>query len=626
MPVPAQTRHVQTRHVQTSHVQKRLVPARATRGVMAIALACVLAALAVIAAPAPAHAAAPGAGFGTWAPLSPYGWHGSMVIDGVHTYCILPGAPAPTGTSVDHGVSGSAVGLSPQQLTGINLLVTKYGQTGDPVQAAAVGWAVKAIANWDETLHHFGYRGDSLAGAIHWTFSALAPEQNESVQNLAVAYYEEGRSTPPGAAAASGALIFTTDAAEPALGSVRVDASTPAARGTLTLANATFADTGTSTLPNAAPGRDYAITAQPPAPGRPYVVTGSGRFVVQDVAAVRHFTTAGGQDTAGPAGEVGFDVSGEDAAPRVPLFAPTVSTQVASKYVAAGSFIDAIVFGGSVEHWPRSPDGGFLPVTAAGTVYRTESVPARAEAGVPTDAVAVGTLALTTDERGGPTTSYTVISGWALPGPGVYTAVWTVDRGAQTEAVAGHLRADYTWTESFGETTQIAMVPAVSSLAEPTVTAESPLTDTVIVGSPLPAEGLLVSSAVYLAPDGTAPAEVCTPSNLVWASDPHLMTAPGEHTVTSPVPGQPGTYFWQERAMDAAGEVVHLGECGTPSETTRVLAPAAADSAQQAPALAATGLATDRSHAIGAIAVGCLTAGATSLTLSRRRRLASPIG
>ena len=238
----------------------RTMPHRARLLAALLAALIVTCAGAVVAAPG-AHAASQGTGFGTWAPISTYGWHGSMLIDGVHTYCILPGAPAPTGQSMDQGVSGTAAGLSAQQLTGINLLVTKYGQTNDPVQAAAVGWAVKAVANLNETLHHFGYQGDSLAEAIHWTFSALAPEHSAEVQRLAVMYYDEARAAPAGVAGASGTMVFTTDAADPRRGSVRVDASTAAATGTLSLAGATFVATGTSTLTDAVPGVEYPILA-----------------------------------------------------------------------------------------------------------------------------------------------------------------------------------------------------------------------------------------------------------------------------------------------------------------------------------------------------------------------------
>jgi hypothetical protein len=118
----------------------RTASRRSTRSFAAVFTALLVACGSVVFTAPAAHAASPGAGFGAWAPISAYGWHGSMIVDGVHTYCILPGVALPTGPTVDNGVSGTAAGLSPEQLTGINLLVTAYGQTDDPVQAAAVGW------------------------------------------------------------------------------------------------------------------------------------------------------------------------------------------------------------------------------------------------------------------------------------------------------------------------------------------------------------------------------------------------------------------------------------------------------------------------------------------------------
>jgi hypothetical protein len=431
----------------------RTASRRSTRSFAAVFTALLVACGSVIFTAPAAHAASPGAGFGAWAPISAYGWHGSMIVDGVHTYCILPGVALPTGPTVDNGVSGTAAGLSPEQLTGINLLVTAYGQTDDPVQAAAVGWAVKAIANRDETLHHFGYGGESLAEAIHWTFSALAPEHSAEVQRRAVAFYDEARAVTAGTAGASGTMVFSTDAADPSLGSVRVDATTSAASGTLTLVGANFVATGTPTLPDAAPGTDYPIVATPTAPGRPYAVTGTGRFRLSAVAAVRHFTTAGGQDTAGPAGEVTFDVAGADAALRVPAFAPTISTQVQSATVQGGPFIDDVSFDGEIADWPRAEDGSYLPVTATAAVYRTDHPPVLGA--VPHDAEHVGSLALTTEGATGPDRPYRVTSVWELPGPGYYTAVWSIGSEAQPADVARALGPQYLWTEDFGEPTQI---------------------------------------------------------------------------------------------------------------------------------------------------------------------------
>ncbi|MBW9111311.1 hypothetical protein [Microbacterium ureisolvens] len=427
-----------------------------------------------LSSPSRADAADRGTGFGTWAPISAYGWHGSMLVNGVHTYCITPGAPAPTGQTVDHGISGSAAGLSAQQLAGINLLVTTYGQTDDPVQAAAVAWAVKAIANREETLHAFGYPGDSLAGAIHWTMSALSPQHDRAVQERAVAYYDEANRAASGPATAEGSLVFTTDAADHRSGTVRVDA-TSAATGTITLTNAVFADSGAPTLENAAAGSTYAIRTEPPAAGRPYTVSGTGRFDAGLASAVRHFTTPGGQETAGPAGRVQFDVAGADAAPRIPPFSPAISTQVAAQEAPGGPYVDQVTFIAADGSWPRADDGSYLPVTASAVVYRTDAEPVPGAA-VPGDDAIVGTLRLTTDPATGPTAPYTVTSTWEMTSPGYYTAVWSVRGADQLPSVAVHTGAGFAWTERFGEPSQVVVIapPPPAPTPTPTPAAEAP--------------------------------------------------------------------------------------------------------------------------------------------------------
>lgn len=486
-----------------AHASARFEPSGHTRLVASAAhgrglplrlrLLALLIALLIAQIPAPeAEAAERGVGFGTWAPISAYGWHGSMLVDGVHTYCITPGAPAPTGPSSDNGVSGSAAGLSPQQLAGINHLVTAYGQTDDSVQAAAVAWAVKAIANRDETLHAFGYRGDSLAGAIHWTFSALAPQHDRAVQERAVAYYDEASRVAPGAPSASGALVFTTDAADHRAGTVRVDATAPAT-GTITLTNAVFAESGSPTLEHASSGATFAIRTLPPAEGRPYTVSGTGRFDAGLAAAVRHYTTPGGQETAGPAGRVEFEVSGADAVPRIPPFSPAISTRVTVPESEGGPYIDEVSFTATDGTWPRADDGSFLPVTASAVVYRTDAEPSPGST-QPAEADTAGTLRLTTDPVLGPTVPYTVTSDWEMTTPGFYTAVWSVRAVDQLPSVAAHTGADFVWTERFGEPSQIAEVAPPMPEATPTPTA---------VATP-PASGAARQEPATLAASGAA--------------------------------------------------------------------------------------------------------------------------
>lgn len=440
-----------------------LVPALARRLLGMLFAAVLLATALALASPASrASAASQGSGFGTWAPLSAHGWHGSMLVDDVHTYCILPGLPAPTGPSTDHGVRPDAGGLSPQQLVGINHLVTTYGQTGDPVQAAAVGWAVKAIADRGTTLHSWGYTGDSLAGAIDWVFRRLAPEHSAAVQQRAETYYAEALAAPvPGA---DGGIAVETDAADPRRGTVRLSGGAGTAVS-VTLENATFADGGGATREGVAPGAVLPILATPPqGDGAPFTVRAKATYAAAFAPAVRYVTTDGQQSTAGPGGGVRYDVEAADASPRPAVFSPGITTQVAAAEAEGGPFVDDVTLTPLEGIWPTRADGSFVPVTASAVVFRTEAAPVGPD--VPADAEPVGELALTADPgRGGGT--YRVTSDWTLPGPGHYTAVWRIAASEQTPEVAVHLEHDYVWSEDFATPTQIVHVPTPPPPAAP---------------------------------------------------------------------------------------------------------------------------------------------------------------
>lgn len=547
------------------------------RGIAALAAAVgALVAVAAIALPTNGvSAAAQGTGFGTWAPHSAYGWHGSMLVDGVHTYCILPGEAAPTGPTTDHGISTTAAGLDARQLAGINLLVSRYGQTNDPVQAASVAWAVRSIADWDASLRTYGYSGDSLRGAINWTFWSLAPEHNGRIQELATAYYDEAMRAPVGADAT---VTLSTDPADPATGSVRVDTSLPDAVGTIALAHAVFADTGGAARDDARAGVAYPIRVV--SDGAPVQVTARTTLRGGYAPAIRHFTTPGQQDTAGPGGPLEITAEGADAMPRVLTFTPAVTTTVATRYASEGAFVDDVSFASTSNPWPRDADG-FVPVTADATVYRTSTEPALADA-VPSDAEAVGTLTVTTDRGAGPSAAYRVEPDWPLPGPGFYTAVWEIRAERQPAVTGALLPSGYTWRERFGEPSQTMLITRISSEAVGEVAVGGAMSDTVVVEGPVPRDGLDLSAAVYRAAE--APEESCVPENLVWdgVGSPVHVTEAGRHAVAGPPAPDFGTYYWQERAVDAQGRLVHLGACGVASETTNAPPPAVVTSAPPA--------------------------------------------
>jgi len=440
------------RAARSSHRRSAVHRALLVLVAMLASLVCGIAVL--VATAPPASAAERGAGFGTWAPLSSDGWHGSMIVGGVHTYCILPGLPAPTGESVDHGVRPDARGLSAAQLTGINMLVTRYGQSGDAMQAAAVGWAVKAIADRSTTLHAWGYPGDSLAGAVHWTFDRHFPAAAAAVAQLAEQYYAEAQAvTVPGS---DGTITLSTDPTDARFGAVRLDGGA-GTTAEITLTGAVFADTGAASLSPAPLGVDIPIVAAPPAgDGAPFIVAASARFTAEFAPAVRYVTTAGQQDTAGPGGSVEYVVETQDDTPRPVVFSPGIRTQVAQAEVAGGRYIDDVSVDPVEGVWPLTADGNLVPLVATAIVYRTEAAPAES-AEIPADAVPVGELSLTTDPATGGGT-YRVESAWELPGPGWYTAVWTIVAADQAPEVARHLPRDYVWAEKFGTPSQITRV------------------------------------------------------------------------------------------------------------------------------------------------------------------------
>ena len=256
-------------------------------------------------------------------------------------------------------------------------------------------------------------------------------------------------------------------------------------------------------------------------------------------------------------------------------------------------------------------------------VYRTDdAADVLTDTGVPASAEQVGSLGLTTDPTTGPAAAYRVTSAWELATPGFYTAVWSVRADEQADDVAAALPPGYAWSEPFGEPSQITMRADVSSLAEGTVTTGDTMSDKIVVSGPLPPGGLIVTSSVYRAREGVDASASCTEEDHVWTSDPHTMSAAGEHVVTSPPVDQPGTYYWQERAVDTAGELVHLGACGVSPETTRVIpaesaSPPAADAPRR---LAATGSFGAGSRALAGGAIALLTAGGTFVVLASRRR------
>ncbi|MGC0370043.1 hypothetical protein [Microbacterium sp. SLBN-111] len=447
----------------------------------------------------PAEAADRGTGFGTWAPLSSTGWHGSMRVGDIETYCIHPGLPVATGPTTDQGVQTDARGLTPQQLVSINYLVTTYGQTDDPVQAASVGWAVKATADRDTTLHSWGYEGDSLREAIDYVMRRASPENSAAVQERAERYLAEASAIR--VPRVGGTLTLTTSPDDPTRGTVTADVD-PDATGGLHLDGAVFADTGTADHAAVAPGRAYPILASPPrdTDGRPYAVRARGAFTVR-AAAVRLFTTPGQQESAGPADPQRFELTAEDAIARPIVFSPRIHTEAR---IQDGRFIDAVTLTSGENVWPRAADGSFVRLRARADVYRTGDFPVEAPV-VPDGLTPVARLEVTTDPAVGPGT-YTVSTPDPLPGPGVYTAVWRIERADQSPETVLHLPLRYVWVERFATPTQTRQL--VSPPPSDTPTPSPTPTPVATVAAPSAGEPPTALATTGISSAGLAPAGV----------------------------------------------------------------------------------------------------------------------
>lgn len=446
--------------------------------------------LGVAVAPA-ANAADRGTGFGTWAPLSRTGWHGSMRVADVHTYCIHPGLPVATGTTTDHGVSTDVNGLTPQQLVSINYLVSTYGQTDDSVQAASVGWAVKAIVDRDTTLHSWGYGGNELTEAIDYIMRRASPENSSGIQQRTVQYLSEAEGVP--VPRVGGSLTLSMDEDDPTRGALTLDVD-PTASGTLRLENAVFADTGSSERAGIQGAATYPIIAPATASddGRPYVARAAGTFTVRS-AAIRYYSTPGQQESAGPAGPTTFTLTAQDASPRPVRFSPRIET--AATIDSRGRFIDDVMVSAGDGVWPRHSDGSFVIVSATADVYRTNAFPAES-AEIPSNLSPVAHLELRTDPKIGPAVYRTVSA--ALPGPGVYTAVWRIERTSQDPDSVANFPPRYFWMERFAtpaQTEQLAFSPPPAD-PEPSPTA-TPATVAAVI-PPAPPTPPLVPAALAL--------------------------------------------------------------------------------------------------------------------------------
>lgn len=440
---------------------------RLAAAVLASMLACATALGGMLLQPVPAEAAAVQGAGGHWTPH--HGWLGNYIVGGQRVYCIDlltdtagSGGAGTLSDSISEGGHGTRP-VSGAELRRINYAVSVWGQTDDPILAAAVGAYVYNFtsANW------YGQGAHYITGP-HAT-AILA--KYEQVSADTEANYRQGESR------GTGKMQLDTDAVNHYRGTLRITGLSPEnARGSVTLANGVFADTGLSTRDGVTNNSSFAVLGVPPADGSNYRIRAEGEFRAEGKriydSNVTIHSEGSMQRTAGPGGSrasaMRFALEAEDADERSSDFRPIVGTRVASKFVAQGEeFSDLLSFATQADEegldnpWYRHPEQGYAAVKAIGTLYGPFLAQPEESDEVPPSAPVVvsGVEVQTTAERG-PEIEYTVPSGVLADEAGFYTWVWSIVSEQQGETTRAFLPDGYAFQDRFGRVMETSITPS----------------------------------------------------------------------------------------------------------------------------------------------------------------------
>ena len=339
---------------------------KSKRIIGAVAAAGLLAGAAVTGASTAATAATGGVGWGTFGDTST-AYKGTFIQDGNVIICAEAGIAFPTNALRNAGLVDAAwmnanytnawgqhPNVTPNQVAGINRLMSEVGGTQDPNKGAAMEYAVRAVLypavadyNWiDQPM-------GSVSEAINWDFYSSAGSANvAAMQSYTTQYINLINSTTAGTGSTgSGVLTFTVDSTNNYSGTVMMD-GTDGSTGSITLTNGIFVETGTDTLTNAVADTAYAVTGAAPDDNPTYKISGSGTFTAPGTSGYAPNVTAwlsnsGQQDSLGMGAKATnkpFTVSGEDPMVRSTVFSPIVHTTAKAFTQKGEKFHDVLKF------------------------------------------------------------------------------------------------------------------------------------------------------------------------------------------------------------------------------------------------------------------------------------------
>lgn len=372
-----------------------------------------------------------------------HGFLGARVVDGVQVYCIDLGLlEPPSGTRADGTVtelvSHTGQGLDGAALAQLNYVLAHWGATSDPNTAAAVQVVVWGLADPQTMAAH---------GGDEYVLARVPDEQRATVRSLAAAMRAEAGAN---AVASPTASVQVTMSGQRA-GTVAVTSSPSSLVGTITLTGAQFADGSTSADRG---NGTFAITGTPAAGVPSYQVSASGWWDAYGYGArVDLYTTPGYQRMVRAASASPLVLQAQDTSAPVAMdFQPTIGTQVASRFVAAGDrFVDRVEVGVSANSW-IVVGGQPVRLVARGTLYGPFSSPPSPTPSPPAGSPVVGTETLTLAGPGTYTSTGTLRAG----APGFYVWVWAISK-AEQGANGQYLRDGA--ADSFGRVAETHVVP-----------------------------------------------------------------------------------------------------------------------------------------------------------------------
>lgn len=402
---------------------------------------------------------------------------GAFIVDGRNVYCseiwIVLGSSVPDYVSTDTIPAKSVGGVSVEATTGdplkqIAYIISKYGQTDDDQQAAAVGLSLWEIRGAD------GRGSPEYQDELRMTRASVGPD----VVALSGGFIAEAKEWVSATAAGGLEIQTVREADSPYRGSVTV----PAGTTTLTIENGVFDDGSTTRTwggDGAPGGASLAWEGMPPlAAGwdRYYRVGFSGEYLA--ISETVLWGDGGGWQSSitsdravvRPLRGVSVDLD--------TAWQPTVSSLVTTRYLSAGEhFSDTITLvpktGGAASNywrWRLSATGEreWMPVKAKGTLYGPFlSDPAlNPSADAPSGAPIAATMQLVTemDRDHSSPQSYEIVLPEKVEEQGYYTFKWDIEGDDQDPGIVGAdscavpdsvkgcriLPTDYFYSDGFG--------------------------------------------------------------------------------------------------------------------------------------------------------------------------------